>query len=361
MQSGYRSAKLEEICSQITDGKHGDCQPEENSGFYFLSCKDVFDGKLNYGNARQITEADFVDTHRRTKLEPSDIIITNSGTIGRMAIAPDNDLTRRTTFQKSVAILKPIPNQVEPRFLYYLLQSDLRRLTDFAGGTAQKNLLLRDLRDFPVELPPLLTQRRIAGILSAYDDLIENNQRRIEILEEMARSLYHEWFVNFRFPGHEKVPLVDSPLGLIPKGWEVGTVEEVVQRIPSGKKYDQKTVQETGVIPVLDQGRSGIIGYHDDEPGVFASEDQPVIVFANHTCYQRMVHFPFSAIQNVLPFVPSPSLPRNIYWLHWATNGLVVFNDYKGHWPEFVSKRLIIPPADLCQRFGDFAARVKCC
>jgi type I restriction enzyme S subunit len=69
-----------------------------------------------------------------------------------------------------------------------------------------------------------------------------------------------------------------------------------------------------------------------------------------------MVHFPFSAIQNVLPFVPSPSLPRNIYWLHWATNGLVVFNDYKGHWPEFVSKRLIIPPADLCQRFGDFAA-----
>ena len=64
-------------------------------------------------------------------------------------------------------------------------------------------------------------QRRIAGILSAYDDLIENNQRRIKILEEMARSLYREWFVNFRFPGHEKVPLVDSPLGTIPKGWEV--------------------------------------------------------------------------------------------------------------------------------------------
>ena len=64
-------------------------------------------------------------------------------------------------------------------------------------------------------------QRRIAGILSAYDDLIENNQRRIKILEEMARSLYREWFVNFRFPGHEKVPLVDSPLGPIPKGWEL--------------------------------------------------------------------------------------------------------------------------------------------
>lgn len=161
MESAYRSVKLEDICAQITDGKHGDCQNEEDSGFYFLSCKDIFDGKLNYENARQITEADFIDTHRRTKLEAADILITNSGTIGRMAIAPENDLTWRTTFQKSVAILKPIPSKVEPRFLYYLLQSDLRRLTDFAGGTAQKNLLLRDLRAFPSKLPPMSIQRRL--------------------------------------------------------------------------------------------------------------------------------------------------------------------------------------------------------
>ena len=83
----------------------------------------------------------------------------------------------------------------------------------------------------PVDVPPLPFQRRIAGILSAYDDLIENNQRRIKILEEMARSLYREWFVNFRFPGHEKVPLVDSPLGPIPKGWEVKALQEIADVI----------------------------------------------------------------------------------------------------------------------------------
>ena len=234
MSSGRRSVKLEEICAQITDGKHGDCQDEDNSGFYFISCKDVSNGKINYENARQITEAAFIDTHIRTKLEASDILITNSGTIGRMAIAPDNDLTRRTTFQKSVAILKPIKNQAEPGFLYYRLQFDIQRLTEYAGGTAQKNLLLRDLRAFPVELPPLPVQRRIAGILSAYDDLIENNLRRIQILEEMARALYREWFVHFRFPGHETTPRIASPLGSIPKGWEVVVFTEIADVLSGG-------------------------------------------------------------------------------------------------------------------------------
>ena len=203
---------------------------------------------------------------------------------------------------------------------------------------------------------PRPVQLGIAGVLSAYDELMENCQRRIRILEEMARALYREWFVYFRFPGHETVSRVDSSNGPIPQGWQVRTVEELVKRFQVGKKYDQKTVSETGAVPVLDQGKSGVIGYHDDEPGVEASEHAPVVVFANHTCYQRLIHFPFSAIQNVLPFVPNPALPRNIYWLHAATNGLVVFNDYKGHWPEFAAKTLVVPPADICERFGRFAA-----
>ena len=76
-------------------------------------------------------------------------------------------------------------------------------------------------------------QRRIAGILSAYDELIENSQRRIQILEAMARALYREWFVHFRFPGHEKLPRVASPLGEIPQGWEVKTLGEIVKRMPA--------------------------------------------------------------------------------------------------------------------------------
>ena len=228
----------------------------------------------------------------------------------------------------------------------------------YVTGAAQPKLSQGNLRLIEIPLPPLSMQRRIASILSAYDELIENDHLRIRLLEDMARSLYREWFVHFRYPGHETVPLVDSPLGQIPQGWEVRVVEDVLKRVPSGKKYDQKSASPIGTVPILDQGKSGIIGYHDGEPGVCATEDNPVIVFANHTCYQRLNLFPFSAIQNVLPFVPNPSLKRNIYWLHWATNGLIVFNDYKGHWPEFIAKELIVPPLKITERFGFFASPI---
>ena len=263
----WPAEKLEDICSQITDGKHGDCQNEPNSGFYFLSCKDVVDGKLNYGGARQITQADFLDTHRRTKFAPADVLIPNSGTIGRMALAPDNELTRRTTFQKSVAILKPIASRVEPSFLYYALQSDIRRLIEFAGGTAQKNLLLRDLRAFEIGLPPIPVQRRIAGVLSAYDDLMENSQRRIRILEAMARSLYREWFVHFRFPGHENYPRVASHLGDIPKGWEVTKLGGQLTALESGKRPKGGIRDVDYGVPSIGAENINGIGKHD-----FASE-----------------------------------------------------------------------------------------
>ena len=251
----------------------------------------------------------------------------------------------------------PASEQIETRFLFYLLTD--AKLSRYAGGAAQPLVTQTVLKQVKVRVPPLPIQQRIAGILSAYDELIENSQRRIKLLEAMARALYREWFVHFRFPGHENHPRVPSPLGEIPQGWEVKTVEEIVKRIPVGKKYDQKTVSSTGTIPVLDQGKSGIIGFHDEQPGVEATESTPVIVFANHTCYQRLIHFPFSAIQNVLPFVSHPSVFRNIYWLHWVTNGLVAFNDYKGHWPEFAAKWIVVPPQDICQDFGNFAEPIS--
>lgn len=236
-------AALQDICILITDGKHGDCQNEDGSGFYFISCKDVRDGRIDYSSARQITKADYLDTHRRTQLEANDIVVTNSGTIGRMALMPNAPETNRTTFQKSVAILKPNPEKVIAKWLYYSLIANRNTLIARAGGTAQKNLLLRDMRAFTVEVPPLPTQRKIATILSAYDDLIENNTRRIKILEEMAQYLYREWFVNFKFPGHESVRMVDSPLGKIPEGWEVDELGGIVSEIID---YRGKTPKKIG-------------------------------------------------------------------------------------------------------------------
>ena len=178
---------LGELCSLITDGKHGDCGNEDNSGYYFISCKDVKDGRINYEGARQIVHGDFAETHRRTDLKPGDILLTNSGTIGRLAIAPDNDKTSRTTFQKSVAVLKPRHEKISSHFLYYSLAAEKNRLINSAGGAAQKNLLLGELRRFSIRVPTIAVQNGIASILTAYDDLIENNRRRMILLEESAR------------------------------------------------------------------------------------------------------------------------------------------------------------------------------
>lgn len=160
--------------------------------------------------------------------------------------------------------------EVHPKFYAYCFRTPVIRhgLTAQGGGTNINNLNQDILNALEVPLPPFPVQRRIAGILSAYDDLIENNQRRIKILEQMARSLYREWFVNFRFPGHEKVPLVDSPLGKIPKGWEVGRLDDllVLQR-----GFDlPKTDRVEGTVPIY--AATGVTGFHNEAkvkaPGV---------------------------------------------------------------------------------------------
>ena len=219
-----RTAKLKDITLTITDGKHGDCKNHDGSGYYFISCKDVYDETIHYENARQITEDDFRDADKRTNLAAYDILITNSGTIGRMALVKDIPETRKTTFQKSVAIVRADTSQVVPNYLYYLLKSKVHDFINSSNGSAQKNLLLSTMRDFDISfVDSFETQHRIASILSRYDSLIENYQKQIKLLEEAAQRLYKEWFVDLHFPGHENTNITNG----VPEGWERKKVEEI--------------------------------------------------------------------------------------------------------------------------------------
>jgi len=240
----------------------------------------TYTGKAFAALINDTKKEDFIDTHKRTRLESNDILITNSGTIGRMALVSDASETVRTTFQKSVAIIKPDQGRVVPRWLYYYLNAEKDALISWAGGTAQKNLLLRDLRAFKLTVPPLPTQRKIAAVLSAYDDLIENNTRRIRILEEMAQMIYREWFVNFRFPGHENVKMVESELGLIPEGWEIQRLGELVDIVKGRKVKNLYDTMNTDSVPYLliDGLRNGEYVYTDKDAGPSAQEDDVLMV-----------------------------------------------------------------------------------
>jgi type I restriction enzyme S subunit len=217
MKNKYPVFKLSDITELITDGKHGDCQDEESSGYFFLSSKDLYDGKLHYDNPRQIKYDDFLETHRRTNLKPGDILLANCGaSIGRVGIAQIDDRIYKTTFQKSISVIKADKRFIDNKYLYYFFRGNSTYLVDLGSGTAQPNLLISDLRRITINLPPLPIQKKIAAILSAYDDLIEKNNLRIAILEKMAEEIYREWFIRLRFPGHELVKFNKG----IPEGWE---------------------------------------------------------------------------------------------------------------------------------------------
>lgn len=267
------------ITKNITDGKHGDCTNQKASGYFFISCKDVINGNINYENARQITEEDFIETHKRTKLEIGDILLTNSGTIGRLAIAKNIEKTSKTTFQKSVAIIKPDLNKINSSFLYYALLSQKRKLIEASGGTTQKNLLLMDIRKFEIGSPKMNEQKAIAKILSDLDSKIELNQQMNKTLEAIGQALFKHWFVDFEFPNEEGKPykssggeIVDSELGKIPKGWEVSKIGEEFETILGGTpSTTKKSYWENGTIAWINSGE--INKFRITEPTAYITKE----------------------------------------------------------------------------------------
>lgn len=242
------------------------------SGYAFKSSSFSVDGtvpvikikNIKTGSA-SLDDADYVDIDFIKKIDnkfhikSNDILISLTGShmtqpnsvVGRVGKYPIGYATALLNQRAG----KIIPNEklVNHSYLYYvLLQDDIRHeIAQMAHGAAsQANVSPSQIESVLIPLPDLYIQQKIASILSAYDDLIENNNRRIAILEEMARSLYREWFVKFRFPGHEAVKMVDSELGQIPEGWEVKHLENVID-INRGRSYKSSELVEEGGLPFL--------------------------------------------------------------------------------------------------------------
>ena len=155
-------------------------------------------------------------------------------------------LTEPTTFESSIIRVRIDQSKVVPLFLFYYFKSYLGRakILAIAGGTNVKGIRGSDLQNIVIELPNFKVQYQVALILKNHDILIENNNRRIAILEDMAQSLYREWFVHFRFPGHEDCQFVDSELGRIPEGWDTIALEDICERITDGAHKSPKSVEQ---------------------------------------------------------------------------------------------------------------------
>lgn len=178
------------------------------------------DGHISYDTMplAQLDEVAFANHF----LKPGDLVITRSGRIGTTAIFEGHD---KLVLPGAFLIRFRLSEEANPRFFCYWFNSALgqQRLLSVARGAAQQNINITNVKTLKVPLPPLQGQESIVSILSAYDDLIENNRRRIHLLEQAARLLYKEWFVHLRFPGHEHTQIIDG----VPEGWEKKPLSEI--------------------------------------------------------------------------------------------------------------------------------------
>lgn len=218
----WNKVPIKTICKGIYDGPHA-TPPESSSGAVFLGIPNFINGQLDLSNIRYISEQDLPKWTKRVTPQPNDIVFSYEATLNLYAIIPKGFwgcLGRR------MALIRVDERKADYKFLYYYFYSTAWRSViqehTVTGATVDR-IPLVSFPDFLVELPDLPTQRRIASILSAYDDLIENNRRQIKLLEEAAQRLYREWFVELRFPGHEGVKVVDG----VPEGWKKGTFDDI--------------------------------------------------------------------------------------------------------------------------------------
>ncbi|MDQ2904510.1 MAG: restriction endonuclease subunit S, partial [Chloroflexota bacterium] len=246
---------LGEICDKaggfIRTGPFGSQLHESDyveQGIPVVMPKNIIDGKVLTEDIALIHEEDAqrLSTHR---LKQGDIVYGRRGDIGRHAI-----VTRREAgwlCGTGCLRISQVNRILEPLFLHYYLsqQEIITWIANHAIGATLPNLNTSILRSVPIVYPPLPIQRTIATILSAYDDLIENNTRRIAILEEMAQMLYQEWFVKFRFPGHEQATMVESEMGMIPEGWEAVQFIDIADVLSGGTPKTTVAEYWNGDIP----------------------------------------------------------------------------------------------------------------
>ncbi len=194
-------------------------------------------------------------THAEFKVRGPGVVIGRKGSLGTVFYSEGDYWPHDTTLW-----VKDFHDN-HPRFAYYFLQTmGFERLD---AGASNPSLNRNHIHTIPVYWPPLPVQRRVAAILSAYDELMENSQRRMRVSEAMASALYREWFAYFRFPGHEKLPLVASPLGGIPKGWEVTTLAAQLAALESGKRPKGGVRDMEGGVPSIGAENINGIGRHD--------------------------------------------------------------------------------------------------
>ena len=250
--SRSKNITLDDACEFIVDCLHHTA-PIQEEGFPSIRTPNIGKGRLLLDGVNRVSEETYRIWTQRAVPEPGDLILAREAPAGNVAIIKEGE---KVCLGQRTVHLRPNPKIVDADFLCYFLLAPPQqgKLLAAETGATAKHVNMRDIRRLELSnLPDLDSQRAAGAMLSAYDDLIENNRRRMALLEESARLLYREWFVRLRFPGYEHTPIVAG----VPQGWERKTLESVclrgngIQTGPFGSQLHQADYSEEGVPVVM--------------------------------------------------------------------------------------------------------------
>lgn len=218
--------KLKDVCEFIVDCPHSTAK-DEGSGYPLIRTPNIGKGRFNLEGVHRVSEDVYKQRNLRATPQDNDLIFAREAPAGNVAIIKNGE---KFCLGQRTVLIRPNPQYVSPDFLTYFLLAPQQQygLLGTANGATVAHVNLPTIRELEINLPSLKNQYRISNILSAYDDLIENNRKQIKLLEEAAQRLYKEWFVDLRFPGHEHTEIVDG----VPEGWEPCILDDVIEFDP---------------------------------------------------------------------------------------------------------------------------------
>lgn len=285
-------------------------------------------------------------------LQTGDIVFVRSNgnkeLVGRCMLV--DNLPAKVTFSGFCirARLRDMQEHNPVFWTYYFKNQDFRRsMSGTAIGANIQNLSQGRLAAYEAEVPDIYAQKRIADILSKYDNLIENNQKQIKLLEEAAQRFYKEWFIDLRFPGYEDAKIVDG----IPEGWIKELVSNVVGKVAHSKQIRAADYLKEGSIPVIDQSRDFIAGYTNDTEALVKTEC-PVIVFGDHTRILKYVHFAFARGADGTQLIVSDNdnMPQSLLYCSLIAVDLSNYH-YARHFKYLKAESILVPTKKIADEF----------
>lgn len=222
------SCKLNDVCELIVDCPHS-TEPDEGEGYPIIRTPNIGVGYLDLEGVQRVSKAAYDRRNIRAVPRPNDLILAREAPAGNVGIIREG---MKVCLGQRTVLIRPSAEKVSPLFLNYYLNAPKQRhaLLSNSNGATVSHVNMPVIRNLVIELPDREAQDRIADVLSAYDELIENSRRQIQLLEEAARRLYKEWFIDLKFPGHETTPIVDG----LPEGWCKATLGELSVLITRG-------------------------------------------------------------------------------------------------------------------------------